>query len=197
MEHSQFIEWLGNKVILSYNKYKILPSLIIAQGILESGWGNTELAREYCNYFGLKWYNDSICKPYGAVNMNTKEEYEIGHVVSVNAPFCMFDNVEQSIECLCRWYTERTKYKELIGCTDYRRACTIVKECGYATDSGYTNKLIRLIEGYNLKKFDDMVLSPTKGWYVQVGYYEDYNNVVAIVERLKADGYPVYVKAKE
>ena len=48
MEHSQFIEWLGDKVILTYNKYKILPSLIIAQGILESGWGNTELARKYC-----------------------------------------------------------------------------------------------------------------------------------------------------
>ena len=113
------------------------------------------------------------------------------------APFCVFDNVEQSIDCLCRWYTERPKYSELIGCTDYRRACAIVKECGYATDSGYTNKLIRLIDGYNLTKYDAVVLSSAKGWFVQVGYFEDYNNVVGMVNRLKKDGYPVYVKAKE
>ena len=145
----------------------------------------------------MKWYNDSVCKPYGAVNMNTKEEYEVGHVTTINAPFCVFDTPEQSIECLCKWYTERTKYAELIGCTDYRRACTIVKQCGYATDNGYTNKLIRLIDGYNLTKYDDLVLTSTKGWYVQVGYFEDYSNVVAIVNRLKADGYDVYVKPKE
>lgn len=197
MEHSEFIKWLGEKVIATYSKYKILPSLIIAQGILESGWGNTELAREYCNYFGLKWYNDSVCRPYGAVNMMTKEEYQVGHVTSIITPFCVFDNVEQSIDCLCRWYWERPKYAELIGCTDYRKACLLVKQCGYATDSRYTNKLIRLIDDYNLFKFDDMVLTSGKGWYVQVGYFENYDNVVAMVNRLHKDGYPVYVKAKE
>jgi len=199
MVKSEFIKMLGSKAINVYSKYKILPSLIIAQGILESGWGTTTLATEYKNYFGLKWYNDSVCRPYGAVDMNTKEEYEVGHVTEVVSAFCVFDTIEESIDCLCRWYTERTKYERLIGETDYKTACTLVKECGYATDSQYTSKLIRIIEENNLTEYDNIVLSDntTKGWYVQVGYFEDYNNVISISERLKADGYDVYIKQKE
>lgn len=198
MEHEKFIEDLGNKVIKFYNDYKVLPSLIIAQGILESGWGESELAKEYCNYFGLKYYDDAVCRGYGAVNMKTKEEYEAGHIVDIEAAFCIFNNVEESIKCLCKWYKMRAKYTELIGCTDYKRACQIVSEQGYATDKNYTGKLINIISGYNLTRFDNMVLPKSpKGWYVQVGYYEDKAVLDKFLERLSAAGFNYILKERE
>ena len=55
MTQDNFIKTIGNAAVANYPKYKILPSLTIAQAILESGWGKSRLSTECHNYFGMKW----------------------------------------------------------------------------------------------------------------------------------------------
>lgn len=54
-QQSDFIKVIGEAALKHYPTYKILPSLTIAQAILESGWGNSGLSKECYNYFGMKW----------------------------------------------------------------------------------------------------------------------------------------------
>lgn len=174
---------IADMAVISYTKYKILPSMIIAQAWLESGNGKSQLATVNNNYFGLKWYNTEVTRPYNYIVAKTTEERN-GQMVTINDRFCTFDNPIQSLECLYRWYTIYTKYHTLKGVTDYRSACQLVRECGYATDSKYTDKLIKIIEREHLTAYDAKALIATETiispHYIKLyaGSFTIYNNAV-------------------
>ncbi len=149
MNNNEFIEKIGAMAREDMRKTKILASLTIAQAILESNWGRSSLsvAPNY-NLFGIKGsYNGQSCI------FPTSECYN-GKWVQINANFRKYPSWAESIADHSNLFLTMNRYANLRGCTDYKLACRYVREDGYATDPAYTNKLINLIETYNLNRFD-------------------------------------------
>jgi hypothetical protein len=194
---SNFIKMWGEKAVARYATEKILPSLIICQAILESGWGTTDKAINLNNYHGIKWYDDSVCKPYNAVNCATWEEYTPGTITNIDSLFCKFDSIDQELDCLYSWYNRPKKaYTDLHGCTDPLKNFSLIKQAGYATDSQYTAKLTRI---YNenialIKPYDDMVIVPEELFRVQIGSYTNLNNAIRQAKEVIAKGHSAIIK---
>lgn len=196
ISQSIFISQFADLIIPYYKTERVLPSLTIAQAILESGWGTSELARKANNFFGLNNYNDSVTKGYGIYparvpqEVNGKWEYKTENM-------CLFTSPAQSVECMMKWYNrDKPSYKALHGCTDYKEACRLIKEAGYATDSRYTDSLIRIIEEYNLTSFDNAVIgAPEEIYhYVQVGAFKNRTYAKRRQEALIKAGFPAIAK---
>ena len=127
----------------------ILPSLTIAQAILESGWGKSDLAQKANALFGIKagtgWKGPRV-------DSKSKEHIDAKRV-DITAAFRAYDSWEKSIEDHGK-LLRAERYKAVIGERDYKTACRAVHTAGYATDPEYANKLIKLIEQYGLAKWD-------------------------------------------
>lgn len=208
-ERIGFINTFGEKAVARYPKEKVLPSLVICQAILESGWGKTGLAVNANNFHGLKWFNDSICRPYKAINYKTQEEYQVGHITNIECAFCLFDDINQELDCYYSWlHRNKEPYRKIHGCTDPVVNFHLIKEGGYATDSGYVSKLERIYNQYiaYIKPFDDRCLGikeqgekpmKTKMYKVQVGAYTIRGNAEFMAKRLQEAGFPCFIKEEE
>ncbi|MDU2123842.1 MAG: glycoside hydrolase family 73 protein [Clostridium celatum] len=154
-EKMSFIESISEGAISNYNKYGILPSITMAQAILESGWGNSELAVTHNNLFGIK----ADLRWNGAVaTIVTNENYNDSTV----ANFRKYDSINESIEDHGRFLYENSRYTEygLFDGKDYKAQAQALEDAGYSTvknengEAIYADKLISLIEKYNLMKYD-------------------------------------------
>ena len=137
-----------------YKTYKILPSLTVAQAILESGWGKSDLAKNCHNYFGMKWVEGCGCK---YKSYKTAEQRSDGTYYTITAKFRKYSSLSRGIRGYYE-FLQYPRYKALKGVTDYKTACTLIKDCGWATSLSYTNLLISLIEQYDLTRFDKKVI---------------------------------------
>ena len=151
MTNSEFIEEIATYVKKYASDYGIMVhSPIIAQAILESGWGRSTLASEYNNYFGLKcggaWNGKSV-------NMATQEEYEVGVMTDIRDNFRVFDSMEDGVKGYFD-FINYSRYSNLKGVTDPEEYCRLIKEDGYATSSTYVDSLLRVIYDNNLTRFD-------------------------------------------
>lgn len=151
MTNSEFIEQIATYVKKYAGDYGIMVhSPIIAQAILESGWGRSTLASEYHNYFGLKcggaWNGKSV-------NMATQEEYEVGVMTDIRDNFRVFDSMEDGVKGYFD-FINYSRYSNLKGVTDPEEYCRLIKEDGYATSSTYVDSLVRVIYDNNLTRFD-------------------------------------------
>lgn len=140
-------------------KYNILPSLILAQAILESNYGQSTLAQKGFNLFGIKGSYEGQC-----ISLPTKE-YQNGKWITITSKFRKYPSWKESMEDHALLFTngvswDRGKYHNLIGETDYKKACIKVQQDGYATDPQYSTKLITLIEQYHLNDYDPKVVTP-------------------------------------
>lgn len=172
-------------------KNKILESVVIAQAILESGWGTSELYKNACNMFGLNNYHDNVSKIYGDYPLNVPQEVNGKWVYNIEI-MAKHKDLAESVEHLMRWYTMREKYKPIVGCTDYKKVCNFLVG-KYATDSKYNTKLINIIEKYNLTKYD-RVTTPTVNksnnyTLLQVGRYYNESYATSYLKQLLAKGY--------
>ena len=154
MTNSEFIEQIATYVKKYAGDYGIMVhSPIIAQAILESGWGRSTLASEYNNYFGLKcggaWNGKSV-------NMATQEEYEVGVMTDIRDNFRVFDSMEDGVKGYFD-FINYSRYSNLKGVTDPEEYCRLIKEDGYATSSTYVDSLVRVIYDNNLTRFDNDV----------------------------------------
>lgn len=127
-----------------------VASPIIAQCIIESGWGESRLAKEYNNYFGIKagtaWKGKSV-------DMETQEEFEPGTMTSVTDAFRAYDTMEDGI----RGYFELIqlpRYANLKGVTDPGTYAQRIRQDGYATDSRYVDTIMAVIQENGLEKYD-------------------------------------------
>ena len=125
-------------------KTKILASLTIAQAILESGWGTSALARKSNNLFGIKG-NGKNYKTF---------EYINGKRVDIVDSFKVYPDWETSVADHSGLFLRLSRYQNLIGEKDYKKACRKVYEDGYATAPNYTEALIKIIEQYKLYEHD-------------------------------------------
>lgn len=151
MTHKEFIEVIAKYVIKYANDYGIkVHSPIIAQAILESGWGGSTLASKYNNFFGLKcggsWKGKSV-------NMATKEEYSVGTLTDIRANFRVFDSIEDGVKGYFE-FISYSRYANLKGVTNPEEYCRLIKADGYATSSTYVTNLMRVIRDNNLTRFD-------------------------------------------
>ena len=138
-------------------KEGILPSITAAQAILESGWGNSGLAKApNHNLFGIKdsddWNRETVTVP--------TQEFVNGNYITVNAAFRKYASWNDSVVDHAKFFTgtewRRNNYRKVVNETDYRIAAQELKNAGYATDPGYAGKLISLIEVYKLYEWDEM-----------------------------------------
>ncbi len=148
--HLAFIESVAPGAIATYKKYGVLPSLTLAQAILESGWGESGLSANYNNLFGIKAGSSWTGK---RANLKTSEQNSDGSYVQIYSDFRAYDSVADSIDDHGKLLTN-DRYKPVLAATNYRDACIKVRECGYATSLNYSNSLINIIEKYGLNQWD-------------------------------------------
>lgn len=147
----EFINCIGSLAQRDMKKTGVLASLTIAQAILESGWGKSSLSTIGKALFGIKAGNSWKGKVY---NAKTKECYDGSTFVTIDASFRAYNSWEESINDHSALLCGLSRYKNIIGETDYKKACKAIHVAGYATDPTYADKLINLIETYNLNQFD-------------------------------------------
>jgi hypothetical protein len=150
MKKEEFLKAIAAAAIQYYPGYRILPSLTIAQASLESRWGDSGLAKDCYNYFGMKW--SSTCgtafKEY-----TTGEQTTEGVPYTIKARFRKYSGIKEGIKGYYD-FLQYPRYSNLKGITDYKEACNLIRKDGWATDIAYTTKLVSLIETYELWKYD-------------------------------------------
>ncbi len=125
-------------------KYKIPASITLAQGLIESAAGTSELAKKSNNHFGIKchnsWEGDKVYH----------DDDEKGEC------FRKYKNPKYSYEDHALFLTKSSRYDVLfkLDVTDYKGWAHGLKRCGYATDKAYASKLIQTIELYGLHRYD-------------------------------------------
>ena len=135
-------------------QFGIPASITLAQGILESGVGKGRLAVEANNHFGIKCHDWSGKKIYH----DDDKEQEC---------FRKYDNPEYSYRDHSLFLANRARYSFLFELKkdDYKQWAKGLKKAGYATDPRYPQKLIDLIERYELYKYDNIVLKKKNKTY--------------------------------
>lgn len=140
----EYINKYSSLAVEEMHKYKIPASITLAQGILESGAGQSRLARKGNNHFGIKcggdWTGPTIRE----------------HDDARNECFRKYKSALHSYEDHSRFLAQRPRYKDLfkLSVTDYKGWAHGLRKAGYATDPKYATRLINIIETYDLHKYD-------------------------------------------
>ena len=171
-EAERWINLLAPDAVDVGAKNGVLPSVMLAQASLETGWGKTDLAQRH-NIFGMKcdlingtwdqwstWDHNKWYEKYSP-------EEEGGAVVQRKSRFRVYDSYRQCMDDYCAFLlhvqnNKGLKYARLKGVTDPAEVIHIIhigtgtdaNPEGYATDSGYEVKVMNLIRKYNLQRFD-------------------------------------------
>jgi flagellum-specific peptidoglycan hydrolase FlgJ len=215
MESAEVVTKVATLFTANQKQSGILASVSMAQFILESGYGKSELAQNANNCFGMKsslsgnsWVG-SAWDGHSVYTMQTGEQNTDGSYVTVTADFRKYGSIEDSIAdhsayLLGAMNGSKKRYEGLAGCTDYKKAVQIIKDGGYATSLDYMQNLCRVIEQWNLTQFDVAAsvtpVTPAatlyrvrKNWSdteSQKGAFRDLSNAKACAD--KNPGYSVF-----
>lgn len=152
-----FLDSIHDGAISTWKQYGVLPSLTAAQAIIESGWGQSSLASQYHNLFGIKGsYNGH------SVTLPTREVYG-GQSVIINDAFRAYDNNSQSVQDHGYFLVANSRYHNLLWKTNYRDVTYLIRADGYATDPSYTTTLNSVIERYGLTAWDQEAFDTNTG----------------------------------
>lgn len=155
----EFLEMLASHSNLA-KEYNIFPEVMMGQAILESGWGQSGLAKYNKNLFGVKVPYSERGKGKGVV-YKTYEEID-GKTIRISDEFRKFDTYEQSIRQYLNLLTGN--YYSSFGVNkakDYKEQIQRIKNAGYATDSRYVNKVLNVISGSSLSDVANKYLGST------------------------------------
>ena len=154
---SDFIERIAMYVQRYAPSYSIeVHSPIIAQAILESGKGTSELAIRANNYFGLKFRAGRCSTCIGIYEKVGSEQNKDGSYVSTSMQWCKFADMEGSVIGYFD-FINTPNYANLKGVTDPKTYLENIKADGYATSLKYVENLMAVIEKYDLTKYDKEV----------------------------------------
>jgi len=145
MTAEEYIEKYKEDAITEMKEYKIPASITLAQGMLESRYGNSPLVKEANNHFGIKCHN------------TWKGETYIQDDDTKNECFRKYKNALESYNDHSLFLKNGSRYAFLfeLKITDYEAWAKGLKQAGYATDPNYPKRLIDIIKRYELYKFDD------------------------------------------
>lgn len=154
MSNQEFIEQIAALVKKYAPFYGIVVySPIIAQAVLESAYGTSELAVNACNYFGLK-YRKGRCKTcIGIYNKVGSEQNSDGSYTSSAMEWCKFEDMENGVIGYFD-FINISNYSNLKGVTDPRKYLENIKVDGYATSLNYVDNLMSVIEKWSLTDYD-------------------------------------------
>lgn len=155
----QFIDLLAPLAMEDYKKSGILPSVTIAQGMVESANGNSELARNANNYFGIK-----ASPPWkGEVYEKKTQEWVNGKYITVTAKFRKYKSLEESVKDHGAFFRSapfrEILYKPVYTAKDWATAVNALTGT-YATSPTYAKTLTSRIVDYQLARFDKVEEKP-------------------------------------
>ena len=164
LSEKDLIEKVG-KLFTEDNKNSgVLASVSMAQFILESGWGKSELAQKANNLFGMKkslsgntWSGSAW--DGSSVYQKPTQEFDGSKYITITADFRKYPDVAKSIADHSAYLLgakngSGLRYAGLKDETNYKKAITIIKNGGYATSPTYIEKVCSIIEKWNLTRFD-------------------------------------------
>lgn len=148
---NQYIAKYSDIAVREMKRVGIPASITLAQGILESGDGNSSLAVKANNHFGIKCHKDWVGE-----SMYHDDDRP-------NECFRAYKNAEQSFVDHSEFLCTHSRYAFLFdyGTTDYKKWAKGLKTAGYATSRTYAEKLIEIIEANNLQRFDSDIIPET------------------------------------
>lgn len=187
-KQKEFVEMIYKNLKKYAPRYhlKCYP-VIIAQAIIESGWGKSTLAHKN-NFFGLKcgryWNGKSVTLP-------TKEEFVKGELTTICGTFRVYDTPANGVKGYCEFLMAR-RYSNLKDIVDNETYITLLCKDGYATSSSYKKAILNLITTYELNKYsydnvkdiDATALSVLRG---------NYGNGEERRKKLEAAGYDYHL----
>lgn len=140
---NEYIDAWHEVAVEQMREHGIPASITLAQGMLESGHGRSKLSVEACNHFGIKCGNQ------------WRGEYILVDDDKKGERFRKYKNARESFADHSTFLLG-PRYKELFKLepTKYKLWANGLKKAGYATDPNYAPKLIRVIEKYQLDRFD-------------------------------------------
>ena len=185
----------------------IFFSVTAAQMILESGYVTTELSKIANNCFGMKAmlsgnsWGGSTWDGESSVDILTHEVYS-GKDTVIEAKFRKYPCIEDSIKdhaayLLGAMNGDKKRYDGLLNTANAEQAIRLIKKGGYATDPKYVDKIMSIINRYNLDRFDNeihqvasQITDSSKPYRVQIGVYRDKKNAKDMIANLKFLGFP-------
>ena len=169
----KYIDTYAEIAVQEMYRSGIPASITLAQGMLESGNGRSELATKSNNHFGIKCHNDWTG---GRVYHDDDAKGEC---------FRKYDHPYQSYRDHSDFLRYRDRYKFLFDLkpTDYKGWAYGLKKAGYATDPGYPTKLIKIIEDYRLYQYDTKTASFGAAGNAGINKTSTKKNTPSVIER--------------
>ena len=151
VEGSKFADTIYNSVnkVNKENCYQLFNSVIIAQSVLETGWGQSKIMMKANALFGIKAGSGWKGKVYSSY---TNEVYD-GVESTEYATFRAYDSIEESIKDYYKLI--KNNYKKALNCNTQKESIQAIKNGGYATDPDYVSKIMSIINANNfIEKYD-------------------------------------------
>lgn len=153
MDKQQFIEEIAKAAKAHIEDYGIcVVSPIIAQACLESAFGTSSKA-QYHNYFGLKYRENRVTCNSGYFRDGSQEQKANGSYYQVTDDWYSFNSIDSGVEGYLQ-FINIPRYENLKGVTDPHEYLTKIKEDGYATSIDYVKNVWKVVEQYDLTKYD-------------------------------------------
>lgn len=159
----KFADTIFNSVnkVNKENGYQLYNSVIIAQSVLETGWGQSKIMMKANALFGIKAGRGWKGKVYSSY---TNEVYD-GVECTEYATFRAYDSIEESIKDYYKLI--KNNYKKALNCDSQRESIQAIKNGGYATDPDYVSKIMSIINSNDfIEKYDNKENKYTIGHYV-------------------------------
>lgn len=154
MTKQEFLEKISNIVVTENNKRNnvLFSSVVIAQAILESGWGQSEKMMKANAVFGIKATKSWKGKVY---NSKTKECYDGINLTETTACFRAYNSLEESVSDYFNLIIELSRYKKALNTSSARECIEEIKNGGYSTSTTYVENIMKIIEQNDLYKYDN------------------------------------------
>lgn len=155
MQKSEFIPTIAPLVDAENKRrgYPLFNSVVIAQAICESGWGQSKIMMKANAIFGIKAFSSWKGKVY---NSNTQECYDGVSYTNINACFRAYDSLQDSISDYFDLITKSERYRKACVASSPLECITAIKNGGYATSPTYINTIMSIINSNNLEKYDNV-----------------------------------------
>ena len=155
MTKNEFLETVSKLVIEENNRRgnPLFSSVVIAQAICESGWGQSQIMMKANAVFGIKAFSDWKGKVY---NSKTQECYDGSKYTDIQACFRAYNNLQESIADYFDLITKTERYRKACVSNSPLECITAIKNGGYATSPTYINTIMSIINSNNLTKYDNI-----------------------------------------
>lgn len=156
MKKSEFISTIA-PIVIAENKKRgnpLFSSVVIAQAICESGWGQSKIMMKANAIFGIKATSSWKGKVY---NAQTQECYDGKTYTNISACFRAYNSLEESIADYFDLITKLERYRKACIAESPLECITAIKNGGYATSLTYINTIMSIINSNNLTKYDSVV----------------------------------------